>query len=152
LEFSAEPGSYFTLDRVWKTGDRVELDMPMHLSVEAMPDDPKIQAFLYGPLVLAGDLGNEGITERMIIGPNAPNLYRPPRQPRPGEQPRVDTRPMAPQLEVPTFKAAGSDPSSWIKATDKPMTFRTVGQKQDVTLVPINKLFDRRYSVYWEVS
>jgi DUF1680 family protein len=152
LEFSAEPGSYFTLDRIWKTGDRVELDMPMHLSVEAMPDDPKIQAFLYGPLVLAGDLGNEGITERMIIGPSAPNLYRPPRQQRPGEAPRVDTRPMAPQLEVPAFKAAGPDPSSWIKPADKPMTFRTVGQKQDVTLVPINKLFDRRYSVYWEVS
>jgi hypothetical protein len=32
------------------------------------------------------------------------------------------------------------------------MTFRTTGQKQDVTLMPINKLFDKRYSVYWEVS
>ena len=37
---------------------------------EAMPDDPKMQAFLYGPLVLAGDLGAEGLTEAHIIGPN----------------------------------------------------------------------------------
>ena len=42
----------------------------MHLHVEAMPDDPGMQAFLYGPLVLAGDLGNEGLTEAHIIGPN----------------------------------------------------------------------------------
>jgi len=152
LEGSAEPGSYFTLDRAWKTGDRVELEMPMHLSVEAMPDDLKTQAFLYGPLVLAGDLGDQGITDPMIIGPSAPNLYHPPRPAPAGAQTRPDTRPMAPPLEAPSFQAASADPSSWIKAGEKPMTFRTVGQKQDVTLVPLNKLFDRRYSVYWEVS
>ena len=149
LEASAEPGSYFTLDRTWKTGDRIDLDMPMHLSVEAMPDDPKIQAFLYGPLVLAGDLGNEGLTEKLIIGPNAPALYR---TPRPDAPPQAANRPMAPKIDVPAFKATSPDPSSWIKPADKPMTFRTTGQMQDVTLVPINKLFDRRYSVYWEVS
>ena len=126
--------------------------MPMHLSVEAMPDYPKIQSFLYGPLVLAGDLGDQGITERMIIGLSAPNLYHPPRPDSPGAQARPDTRPMAPPLEVPAFRAASADPSSWIKPGDKPMTFRTAGQKQDVTLVPLNKLFDRRYSVYWQVS
>ena len=155
LEASAEPGNYLTLDRTWKTGDRIELDMPMHLSVEVMPDDPKTQAFLYGPLVLAGDLGDEGITEAMIIGPSAPNLYHSPRPQtqQPGSPPpRPDTRPMAPQIETPTFKAASADPSSWIKPGDKPMTFRTVGQTKDVTLTPLNKLFDRRYSVYWEVS
>jgi uncharacterized protein len=149
LEATAEPGSYLTLDRTWKTGDRIELEMPMHLSVESMPDDPKIQAFLYGPLVLAGDLGNEGLNERLIIGPSAPAMYR---QPRPDAPPQAANRPMAPQLEIPTFRAAGPDPSSWIKAADKPLTFRTTGQKRDVTLVPINKFFDRRYSVYWEVS
>ncbi len=142
MEASAEPGNYFTLDRTWKTGDRVEMEMPMHLTVEAMPDDPKLQSFLYGPLVLAGDLGNEGLTEKMIIGPNAPPMFR---------QARPDAPP-APQIEVPTFRAAGEDPSSWIKRTDTPLTFRTAGQIKDVTLVPINTLFDRRYSVYWQVS
>ena len=42
----------------------------MHLHAQAMPDDPATQAFLYGPLVLAGDLGGEGLTEAHIIGPN----------------------------------------------------------------------------------
>ena len=136
LEASAEPGSYLTLTRTWKTGDHIELEMPMHLSVEAMPDDPRVQAFLYGPLVLAGDLGNEGLTDRLIIGPDAPL--------------QATNKPIP--LEIPSFRAAGADPSSWIKPADKPLTFRTTGQKKDVTLVPINTLFDRRYSVYWEVS
>src|SRR5262249_13123188 len=78
LEASAAPGSYLTLRRSWKPGDRIELDLPMHLHTEAMPDDPGLQAYMYGPLVLAGDLGNEGLTEAHIVGPNfrvgAPNI------------------------------------------------------------------------------
>ena len=70
LDASAAPGSYLTLNRAWKAGDRIEMELPMHLHVEAMPDDPHMQAFLYGPLVLAGDLGNEGLTEAHIFGPN----------------------------------------------------------------------------------
>jgi hypothetical protein len=61
------------------------------------------------------------------------------------------TPPIAP-VEIPTFKAAGPDPSSWIKPTDTPGVFKTVGQAKDVTLVPLNTLFDKRYSVYWQVS
>ncbi len=152
LEATAEPGSYLTITRTWKNGDRVEMALPMRLSVEAMPDDPKTQAFLYGPLVLAGDLGNEGLTEQLIIGPNAPPFYRPPRPAPDGATP-PPPRPMAPPIEVPTFRAAaGADPASWIKPGDKPLTFHTTGQQKDVTLVPLNSLFDRRYSVYWQVS
>ena len=64
----------------------------------------------------------------------------------------VNRTPPVPDLEIPTFRAAGADPSSWIKPTDKPLVFRTTGQKKDVTLVPLNSLFDRRYSVYWQVT
>ena len=77
LDASAAPGSYLMLNRAWKAGDRIEMELPMHLHAQAMPDDPAMQAFLYGPLVLAGDLGGEGLTEAHIIGPNlrvgAPN-------------------------------------------------------------------------------
>jgi hypothetical protein len=33
-----------------------------------------------------------------------------------------------------------------------PLTFRTSGQKQEVTLVPLNSLFYRREPVYWNVA
>jgi DUF1680 family protein len=57
IDASAEPGSYLTLARIWKAGDRVEMDLPMRLSMETLPDDSSLRAFLYGPVVLAADLG-----------------------------------------------------------------------------------------------
>jgi hypothetical protein len=149
LDAGVEPGSYLTIHRTWKTGDRVEMSLPMRLSVEAMPDDAATQAFLYGPLVLAGDLGNEGLTDELTYGTNAPAMARPRAN---AAAPARAPRPTAPAIEVPTFQAAGADPAAWIKPGDAPLTFHTVGQKKDVTLVAINSLFDKRYSVYWTVS
>jgi DUF1680 family protein len=151
LDAAAEPGSYLAIHRTWQTGDRVEMTLPMRLSVEAMPDDAATQAFLYGPLVLAGDLGNEGLTDELTYGTSAPAMYRPRPNVPAGAPPRAP-RPSAPAIEVPALEAAGADPSKWIKPGDAPLTFHTVGQKKDVTLAPINSLFDKRYSVYWTVS
>jgi DUF1680 family protein len=157
LDASAAPGSYLALNRTWKAGDRIEMTLPMQLRVEAMPDDPGMQAFLYGPLVLAGDLGAEGLTEAHIIGPNlrvgAPNTeqFGSPLGP-------ANTIPPVPPVEIPAFHAAGPEPAKWIKPAgglanmQQPLAFRTTGQKQDVTLVPLNSLYDRRYAVYWRVS
>ena len=150
LDASASPGSYLTLNRAWKAGDKIEMHLPMHLHSESLPDDPRTVAFLYGPLVLAGDLGGDGLTPDHIVGPNlrvgAPNTeqYGSPLGP-------ANSTPPAPQIEIPTFRASG-ELSSWIRPADKPLAFRTTGQKKDVTLVPLNGLFDRRYSVYWQVS
>src|SRR5690348_14684329 len=150
LDSSAAPGSYLTLNRVWKKGDRVEMDLPMQLHVESMPDDPHIQAFLYGPLVLAGDLGGQGLTQAHIIGPNlrvgAPNVEQF------GSALSASNRtPPIADIEIPTFQGS-RDLNSWIKPADSPLTFRTTGQRKNVTLVPLNSLFDRRYTVYWGVS
>ena len=60
--------------------------------------------------------------------------------------------PPVPEIEIPTFRTAGREPDAWIKPSGGPLTFRTTGQKRDVTLVPLNSLFNRRYSVYWQVS
>jgi hypothetical protein len=62
--------------------------------------------------------------------------------------PRIRT---APPLEVPALRASG-DLSSWIKPADKPLAFRTTGQQKDVALAPLNSLFGKRYTVYWQVS
>ena len=133
LEAVGAPGSYLAITRNWKSGDRIEMTMPMRLRIDAMPDDRQQQAFLYGPVVLAGDLGNAGLDQNMIVGPNAPRLQRMP-------------------MEVPTFRASNADPSSWIKPANGPLSFRTSGQQKDVDLVPLNSIFGKRYSVYWQVS
>lgn len=50
---------YLTIDRLWKNGDKIEIELPMSLYTEAMPDNSNRIALLYGPLVLAGQLGKE---------------------------------------------------------------------------------------------
>lgn len=59
VQATAGANGYYTLSRSWKNGDKLELDMPMHLYTESMPDNPNRIAFLYGPLVLAGQLGDK---------------------------------------------------------------------------------------------
>lgn len=56
-----KPGSYILLSRRWKDGDRIEADYAMGLRLERTPDGTGRGALLYGPVVLAGELGTEGM-------------------------------------------------------------------------------------------
>jgi uncharacterized protein len=56
---SRDAYGFWIIDRTWHNGDKVEILMPMELYTECMPDNPDRVAFLYGPLVLAGQLGRE---------------------------------------------------------------------------------------------
>jgi DUF1680 family protein len=53
---STKPSSYIIIKRNWKTGDKIDFDLPMSLHAEPMPDNPKRVALMFGPLVLAADL------------------------------------------------------------------------------------------------
>ena len=48
---------YAVVTRRWKAGDRLTLDLPMTLRTEPTPDDPRVLAYVHGPVVLAADLG-----------------------------------------------------------------------------------------------
>ncbi len=50
-------GSYVEIRRTWKSGDEITLAMPKTLRLERLPDNPKKAVVMWGPLVLAGDLG-----------------------------------------------------------------------------------------------
>jgi DUF1680 family protein len=127
-------GGYWVVDRLWENGDDLRATLPMSLHVLAMPDDETLQAIMYGPLVLAGDLGHDGLTEEMRRGgDNPPDMAQPP--------------------AAPEFVAESSDPRSWIEPSGKtPLTFRTKGQSQDVTMLPLSRIVDQRYGVYWRVT
>jgi len=133
-EVSASPGSYVTILRSWRKGDRVEVDLPMQLHMESMPDDHRMQAILYGPLVLAGELGSAGLTQDLIIGHEGPDLKK------------------HPPAALPAFRTRGNEPGAWIRPTSQPLTFRTTGQAADVTLAPFYKVSGQRYSIYWNVT
>ncbi len=57
LEAVADPGSYLAIRRVWKDGDTISVSLPMTLRTEALAGDDTVAAAMYGPLVLAADLG-----------------------------------------------------------------------------------------------
>ena len=53
VQTPATPGSFAAVHRQWKTGDRVELDLPMTTRLETVdPQHPQTVALLFGPLVL----------------------------------------------------------------------------------------------------
>ena len=49
---------YIKLRRVWRSGDVLTLSLPRNLRIEPTADDAQTIAFLYGPMVLAADLGS----------------------------------------------------------------------------------------------
>jgi len=132
LDVAGTPGSYMAIRRKWKTGDKVELTMPMRLTVEPLRDDATQQAFLYGPLVLAGQFPR-GQIDFDLEHNQGPELQE------------------APAIDVPALRAKGPV-ERWIHpVAGQPMVFETVGQERDVTLQPLNQSWDR-FAVYWSVS
>jgi uncharacterized protein len=55
----ARPGTYLTLDRRWRRGDRIEVSMPFSIRIERARDRPDTQSVFYGPVLLpiVGDPG-----------------------------------------------------------------------------------------------
>ncbi|MGO4755198.1 beta-L-arabinofuranosidase domain-containing protein, partial [Streptomyces sp. 2MCAF27] len=49
---AAEPGSYLSLSRDWRPGDRVRISAPYSLRIERALDDPAVQSVFYGPVLL----------------------------------------------------------------------------------------------------
>jgi uncharacterized protein len=125
------PGTYIEINRKWKAGDTVELTLPKALHKEPLPDNPDRMAILWGPLVLAGDLGPEMNLRR----------FR-------GNQDGAVPAP-APQLIT-----AEQNVDDWLKPIPgRPGTFRTanVGLQQDIEFQPFYELPKRRYAIYWDV-
>ncbi len=57
--FNAQVGEYIAIDRKWKKGDVVTIDLPMQVRLEQIPDHQDYYAFMYGPIVLAAVTGTD---------------------------------------------------------------------------------------------
>ncbi|MES2176411.1 MAG: beta-L-arabinofuranosidase domain-containing protein [Gemmatimonadota bacterium] len=49
---AAIPGQYVRIDRQWRSGDRIEIAMPLSFRAERTIDDPAVQSIFYGPTLL----------------------------------------------------------------------------------------------------
>ena len=138
LPGSVHSGGYFTLERRWSEGDVLSVHLPMRLHAAPMPDDASVVAVMYGPLVLAARLGTAGLTaENLRAGPTLPRKV-----------PEYAAEPIG----IAPIVARSRDPSSWLRpVAGRALEFSTIGQESDLTLVPLNRIFDERYAVYFNV-
>jgi DUF1680 family protein len=125
----ADPGSYLVLRGPWKSGDRVELTLPMHLHATPTPDKENLQAAMYGPLVLAARFEEEP-QDKWYRHFTAQEKQEP-----------------APMLQL---KGKVEDPASWLEVNGK-LTFRAVAQNHSVMFVPLSSIVHERFSVYHEI-
>jgi hypothetical protein len=129
--------AFVDITRTWRTGDTVEVTLPKSLRLEPLPDIPRRAAILWGPLVLAGDLGPERAREG------------------------VEGEAVEPPIATPVFVTDEDDVSSWVaQVADSPARFRSTGagrepgvdgRPHDVDLVPFYRLHRRTYATYWDV-
>ena len=133
---SQQPGRYVAVDRVWHNGDTVEVELPMSLRVEPLPERPDVVAMLYGPIVLAGRLGRKGLT--------------------PGADLIVNERTIGDvlkeEVEVPKLVGDAEEIVKNVKrSADGSLTFHTsgIGDPNDVSLIPFFRVAHERYTLYW---
>jgi hypothetical protein len=120
------PGSYVELTRRWKTGDAVSIVLPKKLHLEALPDNKNRAAVMWGPLVLAGDLG----PERRGPFDAVPSFVNDDKPVTAWVQPAPD--------KLGIFRSVGAG-----RILDDAPT--------DVELVPFYRLHRRTYAIYWDL-
>ena len=136
----SNPDSYVEITRKWKAGDTVELVLPKTLRTEPLPDNPKRMAILWGPLVLAGDLGPE-IDRRAM---------------------RQAGQTFTPPPPAPVVVTAAQRIDDWMKPVEgKPGTYRIVNANlqsfantnvpSTVEFAPFYEMARKRYAIYWDV-
>ena len=113
-EAVADSGSYLAIRRVWQDGDTINITLPMELRQEALPGDDSVTAVLYGPLVLATDLGPgpaDGPSKVIHSGATAPDNL-----PSPDPLPK-------------TFADPGIGPDQWVQTESKAeLRFKVAGE------------------------
>jgi DUF1680 family protein len=135
LEAAADPGSYLAIRKIWQD-DTISLQLPMRLWTEPLAGDDTVCAALYGPLVLAANLGPGPTTS------DARALY----DPFPKVIPTADPLPTVAAKE-------GADSAQWIevKATAE-LRFAAHSEGAKIDVKPLYQITDERYAAYWQLQ
>jgi hypothetical protein len=111
---------YLTATGVWKNNDFVTVDLAMDIYSEAMPDNAGRIAFLYGPAVLAADLGTSmpdpvyGTPVLITDNKNCTDWIKP------------------------------------LSNKSLVFETQHIGKPADIKLIPFYKMYNRYYSVYFD--
>lgn len=131
---------YAVLKRRWARGDKVRMEMPIHLSAVQLPAGSAYWSFLYGPIVLAAKTG----TQRQD------GMYAD--DSRGGH---IAAGPKLPLQDMPVIVDDGGDVLAHIKKEDGRLAFTLDGVSParygNMRLEPFCRLHECRYMVYWPV-
>ena len=136
-QLASRPGSYVEVNRSWKNGDRVELSLPMELTLEGLRNSDQYGAILYGPILLAGELGAKGITEDEFD--------------QKMDHSAVHTISLA---ETPVLSGSPAQIlSSLQRRESETMSYSLIfpDQKTPISLIPLYRLHFQRYAIYWRI-
>ena len=140
IAFKNQPSSYVALDRRWKTGDVVRVLLPMHNSIEQLPNVPDYVAFMHGPILLAAKTGTEDL--KGLIADDSRWGHIPG-----GARLPVDKAPVI--IEDDRSKIA----DELVMVEGRPLTFTAPAIKMinrtDVVFEPFFGIHDARYMMYW---
>jgi DUF1680 family protein len=140
VKFSGHPSSYISIDRVWSVGDKVQVVLPMHNTIEQLPDVPAYIAFLHGPILLGAKVGSEDLAG-LIAGDSRWG------QIPGGKKLPVDEAPII--IEDDLLKVAAN--LKPVKGKPLHFTFPAVNMINSVPLElePFYSIHDARYMMYW---
>ena len=132
---------YYTINRKWKDGDAVEMSLPMTLRAVQLPDKSPYYSFMYGPVVLAADLGKERLDGQFADDSRGGH---------------VASGPQLPLQNMPVIVGEEKDLLANLKrvSPDK-LEFRLSGvypsRYDGMILKPFYKTHECRYMIYWEL-
>ena len=140
VKYIARPSSYVAIERSWKKGDVIEVALPMHNSVERMPNVPNYIALMHGPVLLGAKTGTQSL-DGLIAGSSRWGHIAG------GQKLAVDQAPIIIQEDVDAV-AGKLKP-----VPGKALTFTAPEIKLvnpvDLVFEPFYKIHDARYMMYW---
>jgi DUF1680 family protein len=131
VDAMAEPGSYLEIRRRWRSGDRIEMQLPMEAGWESFEDRPDVAALTYGPVVLAQQFPLGEVPDE-LMHEQGPKLEKAPASGIPVALPR-------------------DLPSRLKPVPGKPLQFIAEADGRTLDLRPINDSWGR-YSVYSQIA
>ena len=138
VEYQQENG-YLVIKRQWKSGDRIHVETPMHLTAITTPDGKPQYSFLYGPIVLAAKTGTD--RQDGLFADDSRGGH-------------IANGPKVPQVQMPALIGKASDILSHLEPVKgQPMTFALKGLTtpayEGIHLVPFYQLYECRYQIYF---
>lgn len=140
IYFEQAPSSYICVDRLWKKGDVLEIDLPMQNTSVPLINVPHYFAFMHGPLLLAAKTGTEDLNGLVAGDSRWGHIAS-------GRKLPLDKAPVL--IENDMASLAGK-----IRPVPgKPLSFAfsdlKIENAADVVLEPFYKIHDSRYEMYW---